>query len=118
MHDFLCRGGRDGNRNAHFNMIDHAIGGLEERVGSLLDRSVVEHRRTAFPGRTIQALSILCLMAAPAPGTSPVIKPGEIWRDGQGRHIQAHGGGILAFAAPTTGSARNAGRSLTPPGVT
>jgi hypothetical protein len=35
----------------------------------------------------------LCIIAANA--APSVIKPGEIWPDNRGKHIQAHGGGIL-----------------------
>lgn len=34
----------------------------------------------------------LCMAATP-----PLIHPGAVWRDTQGRQIQAHGGGILSF---------------------
>jgi hypothetical protein len=34
--------------------------------------------------------ALACLAASPA-----MIKPGEIWPDNRGRHVQAHGGGII-----------------------
>jgi hypothetical protein len=34
-------------------------------------------------------------LAANASAAAPSIKPGELWSDDRGRHIQAHGGGIL-----------------------
>jgi hypothetical protein len=40
---------------------------------------------------------MLCLITATATATPQTIKPGEIWPDDRGRHVQAHGGGILKF---------------------
>ena len=51
--------------------------------------SVVDMHRT--PPR-IAALSLLAASLFAAPQT---IKPGEIWPDDRGKHIQAHGGGII-----------------------
>jgi hypothetical protein len=39
--------------------------------------------------------AILCLLAACLFAASQTIKPGEVWPDDRGRHIQAHGGGII-----------------------
>ena len=42
------------------------------------------------------ALLCVCLLAAVLCAAEPaVIKPGEVWPDDRGQHIQAHGGGIL-----------------------
>jgi hypothetical protein len=38
---------------------------------------------------------VLALLTAPADAAAPVIRPGELWPDNQGVHINAHGGGIL-----------------------
>ncbi len=38
----------------------------------------------------------LCFLFAGC-ATPPAIKPGEIWPDNRGRHVQAHGGGIIKF---------------------
>lgn len=42
-------------------------------------------------------LAVVCapLLAVSAPAAPGVITPGAIWPDDRGRHIQAHGGGIL-----------------------
>ena len=42
------------------------------------------------------AAILLCLTAASA--APPAIKPGDIWLDDRGQHIQAHGGGIIKIA--------------------
>ena len=49
---------------------------------------------------TICCATVLCFMAAGHCGaastnTPAEIKPGELWPDDRGRHVQAHGGGIL-----------------------
>jgi hypothetical protein len=41
-----------------------------------------------------RSIAFLCL-ALPAFAQTAVIRPGEIWPDDQGRHVQAHGGGII-----------------------
>lgn len=47
----------------------------------------------AYPVQYLTALSaFLSLLASAAP---PVVRPGEIWPDDKGNHIQAHGGGII-----------------------
>jgi hypothetical protein len=40
----------------------------------------------------------LCLAAFLAFAASETIKPGEVWPDNRGQHIQAHGGGIIKVA--------------------
>src|SRR5438067_12066220 len=48
--------------------------------------------------RFLLILTCLATPFVPAPGASAspgVIKPGAIWPDDRGRHIQAHGGGII-----------------------
>lgn len=37
------------------------------------------------------------LLTGPVNAAPQTIKPGEVWPDDRGRHIQAHGGGILKF---------------------
>jgi len=54
--------------------------------------------------QSIRCATVLCLVAAgacrAASAVPPAeIKPGELWPDDRGRHIQAHGGGILKFGA-------------------
>ena len=39
--------------------------------------------------------AVLCVITAAAWAAPQIIKPGEIWPDDRGRHVQAHGGGIL-----------------------
>src|SRR5579872_4386156 len=39
--------------------------------------------------------AVLLLLAMPSLAQTPVIRPGEIWPDDRGEHIQAHGGGII-----------------------
>jgi len=41
-----------------------------------------------------QSLAVLCLVAC-AFGAPALIRPGEIWPDDRGLHIQAHGGGVI-----------------------
>ena len=43
---------------------------------------------------TVAALGLANSVASAAPQT---IRPGEVWPDDRGKHIQAHGGGILKF---------------------
>ncbi len=52
---------------------------------------------TARPGkgRTMAAAAACCLLAGAAWAAPQAFRPGEIWPDDRGRHIQAHGGGIL-----------------------
>src|ERR1022692_2189856 len=40
-------------------------------------------------------LAILTLLTLPLFGADPAIRPGEVWPDNRGHHIQAHGGGII-----------------------
>ena len=56
----------------------------------------VGNRLRICVGGTLLPLMI-CLMTATAVAAPQVIKPGEIWPDDRGRHVQAHGGGILKF---------------------
>ena len=43
-------------------------------------------------------LSVMfCLTTSTAAAAPQTIKPGEIWPDDRGRHVQAHGGGIIRF---------------------
>jgi hypothetical protein len=48
-------------------------------------------------GRALRAAALAagCCLAAAAWSAPETIRPGEIWPDDRGRHIQAHGGGIL-----------------------
>jgi hypothetical protein len=41
------------------------------------------------------ALLLMALRGAAAPGSPDMITPGAIWPDDRGRHIQAHGGGVI-----------------------
>ena len=40
-------------------------------------------------------VAILCLATAGLFAAPQTIKPGEVWPDDRGKHIQAHGGGII-----------------------
>ena len=40
-------------------------------------------------------VAILALLAFPLLGADPAVRPGEMWPDNRGHHIQAHGGGIV-----------------------
>lgn len=62
------------------------------------------HRRTIHPVRHIRSMSGMCslmlglmllLTALPAAAQVDKFRPGEIWPDTDGVHINAHGGGIL-----------------------
>ena len=44
---------------------------------------------------TLLLAAVFCVMAALPANAQPVIKPGGIWPDNRGEHVQAHGGGIL-----------------------
>ncbi len=44
-------------------------------------------------------MTAICLVAATAMGAPQTVKPGEVWPDDQGKHIQAHGGGIIKMDA-------------------
>ena len=48
-------------------------------------------------GRAIHACAFaaVCCLAPAAWSAPQLIRPGEVWPDDRGRHIQAHGGGIL-----------------------
>jgi len=49
-----------------------------------------------FAPMTLSALLFLfCLLGAGAMAAPQTIKPGELWPDDRGKHVQAHGGGIL-----------------------
>lgn len=39
----------------------------------------------------------VCLVIFPQEKSNSLIKPGEVWRDSEGNHINAHGGGILFY---------------------
>ena len=43
-----------------------------------------------------------------------VVRPGEVWPDEDGNHIQAHGGGIIKIGKNIIGMANNAARGWTP----
>lgn len=49
------------------------------------------YNRAAAP----MAIASLCLAAAVLLAAPQTIKPGEVWPDDRGQHIQAHGGGII-----------------------
>jgi hypothetical protein len=53
--------------------------------------------RFSIPKPTAARLTItlLCLAAAGLLAAPQTIKPGEVWPDDRGQHIQAHGGGII-----------------------
>ena len=53
--------------------------------------------KRARGGRGALSLAIALLAAASASPVPKTIKPGEVWPDSRGRHIQAHGGGIVKF---------------------
>src|ERR1035438_6063811 len=52
-------------------------------------------RTTAMEFRTVRAAVIALLTASAGSAAAPVVRPGEIWLDNRGQHIQAHGGGII-----------------------
>ncbi len=43
----------------------------------------------------MSVIALLLLLVPAASAGSPIIRPGEIWPDNRGEHIQAHGGGIV-----------------------
>jgi len=44
---------------------------------------------------TLRSIPLLILLAARGWAHGELIKPGEIWADNRGQHVQAHGGGII-----------------------
>jgi Glycosyl hydrolases family 43 len=50
-----------------------------------------------FKTMTVHLAGIFCLIAASVFAAPETIRPGEIWLDDRGKHIQAHGGGIIKF---------------------
>src|SRR5438309_340552 len=46
---------------------------------------------------TVLAMPSIADAAPSTPGGPPLIRPGEVWPDDRGQHIQAHGGGILHY---------------------
>ena len=51
--------------------------------------------KTRVTGLRLSA--VFCLATMTATAVPQLIKPGEIWPDDRGRHVQAHGGGILKY---------------------
>ena len=45
-----------------------------------------------------RVVAISCAVAACLFAAQQTIKPGEVWPDDRGQHIQAHGGGIIKLA--------------------
>jgi hypothetical protein len=45
--------------------------------------------------RSLKYGLLACLTVACATAAPQIIRPGEVWPDNRGRHIQAHGGGII-----------------------
>lgn len=43
----------------------------------------------------VRFMAALCMITGGAPAVPQTIKPGEVWLDNRGKHIQAHGGGII-----------------------
>ena len=65
---------------------------------------------------SICSAAILCLSAASGCGATPAlppaeIKPGEVWPDDRGQHVQAHGGGILKLGRTYYWFGEDRGRS-------
>ena len=48
-------------------------------------------QRNVFIGLPV----LVCLSATLASGQPRTIKPGEVWPDNRGQHVQSHGGGIV-----------------------
>lgn len=46
----------------------------------------------------LAALLLLLTVPAQAADTTPTIKPGALWPDDRGEHINAHGGGIIKLS--------------------
>lgn len=44
------------------------------------------------------SIALFCLAVAKAVATPEIIRPTAIWNDNRGKHIQAHGGGIIKIA--------------------
>ena len=47
------------------------------------------------PARVIGLAAILCLAGVGGAAGPQTIRPGEVWPDDRGNHVQAHGGGII-----------------------
>ncbi len=58
--------------------------------------------------------ALLLVLQAAGPQT---IRPGEIWPDDRGRHIQAHGGGILKVGDTYYWFGEDRSQDSTPPDV-
>src|SRR3954471_14318426 len=48
--------------------------------------------------RRLLRLLVMLLYARSASAAEGTIKPGDIWPDDRGQHVQAHGGGIIKLA--------------------
>ena len=52
---------------------------------------------TRFLGRSTLLVSLVLAAASAARGNNASFRPGELWPDDRGVHVNAHGGGILDF---------------------
>ena len=71
----------------------------------------------------IQILSAVLICSCSANGQHTDFRPGKIWEDNNGEHINAHGGGVMIYkgtyyiGSDCTGWVPNAARSAWAPGI-
>jgi len=70
---------------------------MKARFGQAKGRPLLDRNRLRISAAGTILAMMLCLVTATAAAAPQTIKPGEIWPDDRGRHLQAHGGGILKF---------------------
>jgi hypothetical protein len=94
----------------------HASAGGRIMAGTNLEDSSVSIAQFTAPALALCMLtaSALAQAAVPAPPSTTfpgpqTIHPGDLWPDDQGRHVQAHGGGIIKLADNITKPGGDAG---------
>jgi hypothetical protein len=63
-------------------------------------------------------VAILCMATAGLLAAPQTIKPGDVWPDDRGKHIQAHGGGIIKIGDTYYWFGEDRSKDWTPPGGT
>jgi hypothetical protein len=92
---------RDGVQRKFWSFIISLAARLRpKRRPALPNAETVPQPGRSDAGSSVVAMrlaAVLGVITAAAWAAPQTIKPGEIWPDDRGRHIQAHGGGILKF---------------------
>jgi hypothetical protein len=70
---------------------------MKTRFVQLINQPILVGNRWRICVAGMLVAVVLCLWSLTASAAPQTIKPGAIWPDDRGRHIQAHGGGILKF---------------------